>query len=104
MNQNIERLLTLVAAASDKFMACHKDLSTTVGLLEKNLHESSAVTIENVKLGQKLMFIILDAHPETVGIGVGATGSDEVNFIAQYSLLELNTELIMDLMEQKLVS
>lgn len=104
MNKNIEQLLTLVASANDEFMDEHKALSTTVGILEQNLQASNAITVDNIKLGQKLMFIILDAHPDIVGVGVGKTGSEDFTFIAQYPLSDLSSLLINSLMNQHIVN
>lgn len=103
MNKNFEQLLTLIATANDKFMDEHKDISSTIGILEQSLQASNAVTVDNIKLSKKLMFIILDAHPETVGIGVGKTGSEDFTFIAQYSLSELSISLLVGLMSEHLV-
>lgn len=102
MNKNIEQLLTLVATANDKLMQENKALCTTVGLLEQSLQGSNAVTVDNVKLGERLMFIILDAHPEVVGIGVGQKGSEEFTFISQLPLVELNKDNICALMFEHL--
>lgn len=103
MNKNIERLLTLIAHANDKFMDEHQDISTTVGILEQSLQASNAITVDNIKLSKKLMFIILDAHPETVGVGVGKTGSEDFTFIAQYPLSGLSSPLLVELMNQHIV-
>lgn len=104
MNKNIEQLLTLVARANDQLVEKHLLLSTTVGLLEQSLVESNAVIIHNIKLKQKLMFIILDAHPEVVGVGTGTVGTEEFTFIEQYSLDELLEPLVVELAEQYLLS
>lgn len=100
MNKNIEQLLTLVAAANDTFMASHQQVSTTVGILEQSLQASNAVTIENIKIKQKIMFIILDLHPEVVGVGYGKTGTEDFTFINQYQLTELSEAIIVELMAQ----
>ena len=102
MNKNIEQLLTLVASASDKFMEIEKQISTTVGLLDQSSQASNAITVDNIKLGQKLMFIILDAHPDVVGIGVGETGTEEFTFIAQYPLTEISLNSLVELMQKHL--
>ena len=100
MNENIELLLTTVAAANDTFMACHQQVSTTVGILEQSLQASNAVTIDNIKIKQKIMFIILDAHPEVVGVGYGHSGTEDFTFINQYQLAELSESIIVELMTQ----
>ena len=102
MNKNIEQLLTLVASASDKFMEINQQVSTTVGLLDQSSQASNAITVDNIKLGQKLMFIILDAHPDIVGIGVGETGTVEFTFIDQYPLTEVSITSLVELMQQHL--
>lgn len=104
MNKNIEQLLTLVATANDQLMQADKDICTTVGLLEQNLQGSNAVTVDNIKLGERLMFIILDAHPDVVGIGVGQKGSEEFTFINQLALSELNPANIMQIMAEHLTA
>ncbi|TEW53483.1 hypothetical protein E2R68_12330 [Psychromonas sp. RZ22] len=104
MKQNIETLLTLVAEANDGFTQTHLNLSTVVGLLEKNLQGSNAVTVDNLQKEKRLMFIILNAHPDMVGIGVGKTGTDDFDFIAQYPLLALSAKLILTLMTEHLLN
>ena len=104
MNKNIEQLLTLVASANDQLIEKHQQLSTTVGLLEQSLQASNAVTVDNIKLKQRLMFIILDANPEIVGVGTGKTGTEDFVFIEQYKLEELSVQMIVELMEQNILS
>ena len=104
MNKNIEQLLTLVASANDQLIEKHQQLSTTVGLLEQSLQASNAVTIDNIKLKQRLMFIILDANPEIVGVGTGKAGTEDFVFIEQYKLEELSVQMIVELMEQHILS
>ncbi|WP_298940957.1 hypothetical protein [uncultured Psychromonas sp.] len=104
MNKNIEQLLTLVASANDQLIEKHQQLSTTVGLLEQSLQASNAVTIDNIKLKQRLMFIILDANPEIVGVGTGKAGTEYFVFIEQYKLEELSVQMIVELMEQHILS
>lgn len=104
MNKNIEQLLTLIASANDQLTEKHQQLSTSVGLLEQSLQESNAVTVDNIKLKQRLMFIILDDHPNIVGVGTGKTGSENFIFIEQYELALLSAELVIELIEQHLLS
>ena len=104
MNKNIEQLLTLVASANDQLIEKHQQLSTTVGLLEQSLQTSNAVTVDNIKLKQRLMFIILDANPEIVGVGTGKAGTEDFVFIEQYKLEELSVQMIVELMEQHILS
>ena len=100
MNKNIELLLTLVANCNDQLTEKYPQLSTAVGLLEQSLQASNAVTIDNVKLKKRLMFIILDAHPEVVGIGTGQSGTEDFTFIKQVSLAEISPSLLIELLEQ----
>lgn len=104
MNKNMEQLLTLVASANDQLIEKHQQLSTTVGLLEQSLQASNAVTVDNIKLKQRLMFIILDANPEIVGVGTGKAGTEDFVFIEQYKLEELSVQMIVELMEQHILS
>ena len=104
MNKNMAQLLTLVASANDQLIEKHQQLSTTVGLLEQSLQTSNAVTVDNIKLKQRLMFIILDANPEIVGVGTGKAGTEDFVFIEQYKLEELSVQMIVELMEQHILS
>jgi hypothetical protein len=104
MNPNIEQLLTLIAKANDTFMDQYKQISTTVGILEKALQGSNAVTVDNIVIGQKLMFIILDQAPHIVGVGVGKIGTEEFSFIEQYQLTDMTENLIVDYLKAHLVS
>ena len=40
-------------------------------ILEQSLQGSNAVTVDNIKHKRRLMLIVLDDHPKTVGIGSG---------------------------------
>jgi len=103
LDKNIEQLLTLVAETNDLLIDKYPDLSSTVGLLEQSLQASNAVTINNIKRNLKLMFIILDAHPDIVGIGTGEAGTEAFTFIDQYPLSDLTSELVMQLAEKYIV-
>lgn len=103
MNKNIEQLLTVAVNAHEKFITSHSDLSTTVGLLEQSLQGSNAITIDNIKLGQRLMLVILDAHPDTVGVGGGKKGTEDFTFIAQHPLEAMSEALIIELLNQNIL-
>jgi len=103
MNQYTEQLLTLIASANDLFAVKNSHISTTVGLLEQRLQDANAVTVDNVKQKQRLMFIILDANPEEVGIGTGQSGTEDFVFIQQHPLNKLTTVAVVELMEKYLI-
>ncbi|MEG3754420.1 hypothetical protein [Psychromonas arctica] len=103
MDKNIEQLLTLVAETNDLLIEKYPELSSTVGLLEQSLQASNAVTINNIKRNLKLMFIILDAHPDIVGIGTGEAGTEAFTFIDQSLLSDLTSEVVMQLAEKYIV-
>jgi len=103
LDKNIEQLLTLVAETNDLLIDKYPDLSSTVGLLEQSLQASNAVTINNIKRNLKLMFIILDAHPDIVGVGTGEAGTEAFTFIDQCLLSDLTSELVMQLAEKYIV-
>ena len=104
MHKNIEKLLNIIATANDLFTIKYPQISTIVGVLEQRLEESTAVTVENISLGQKLMFIVLDAHTEMVGVGTGKSGTEDFTFIEQCMLIELSTDLVIGLMEDNLLN
>jgi len=104
MNKNFETLLTIIAEANDGYQKIYPAISTTVGILEQPAQASNAVTIDNIQLKQKLMFIILDAHPDIVGIGTGKAGSEDVNFISQQSLTALSSSLVIEYMHQHIAN
>jgi hypothetical protein len=103
MNHSIQQLLTLVVSANDLFTSTYSLSATTVGLLEQRLQDSNAVTVDNIKNKQRLMFIILDAHPEVVGVGTGRSGTEDFVFIQQFSLNELTALLVVKLMQEHLI-
>jgi len=103
LDKNIEQLLTLVAETNDLLIEKYPQLSSTVGLLEQSLQASNAVTINNIKRNVKLMFIILDAHPDVVGVGTGEAGTEAFAFIDQYPLSGISNELLMQLAEKYIV-
>jgi len=103
LDKNIEQLLTLVAETNDLLIEKYPELSSTVGLLEQSLQASNAVTINNIKRNLKLMFIILDAHPDIVGIGTGEAGTEAFTFIDQSPLSDLTSEQVMKLAEKYIV-
>jgi len=49
------------------------------------------------------MFIILDAHPDIVGVGTGEAGTEAFTFIDQYPLSDLTSEVVMQLAEKYIV-
>jgi len=104
MNKNIEQLLKVIAAANDHFIEKYQQVSTTVGILDKRLQDSNAITVDNIKLGQKLMFIVLDANPNIVGIGTGKAGTEDFVFIDQHTVDLLSIDLVVKLMEEHLLN
>ncbi len=104
MNKNIELLLTVIVTANDQLLEKHQQISTIVGILEKNLAGSNAITVANIVLGQKLMFVILDAHPDVVGIGTGNIGTEMFSFIEQHAVKQLSVQRVQHLLAAHLVN
>jgi hypothetical protein len=103
MNQYTQQLLTLVASGNDLFATQHACVSTIVGLLEQRLKDANAVTVDNIKHKQRLMFILLDTNPEIVGVGTGQSGTEDFVFIQQFPLNELTAVTVVELMEKHLI-
>lgn len=107
MKNNIEQLLNIAVQANERFMQRFISLSTTVGLLDKALRKqgnnSEAITIDNAKLGKKLMFIILDEQPDIVGVGVGKIGTEDFTFLGQYNFEQVSETIMLDLLTENLV-
>ncbi|MCP1727568.1 hypothetical protein J2T60_001568 [Natronospira proteinivora] len=102
-----ERLQSLVdkaTAANEAFNAKHSDAFTVVGASNESLRrlgdDVDAVSIDDRRSNQRLMFILKDSMPDSVGIGIGTPGGEDLEFIGEARLDSLDEMGIISLMER----
>lgn len=107
MKESTKSLYEITAMANDAYFEKHPNAHTTVGLMDKILRRkgiaADAVTVDNIENKVRVIFIILDDQPETVGIGVGNTLVDDINVLSQLPLNSLTVNDVLALLDQHLV-
>lgn len=107
MKHNTEKLYEMANNANNSLVKNHQDLHTSLGLMDQALRAkgigADAVTIDNVSSKIRVIFIIMDNNPDTVGIGVGSTLKDDISFLSEHPIAKVNVALISDILEQKLL-
>ena len=107
MKATTKSLYEISAMANDSFIEKYPSTHTTVGLMDKVLRKkgipADAVTIDNVDNKIRVIFILLDHQPDTVGIGVGNTLTDDMNILSQRPLQTLTVNDVMIILETHLI-
>ncbi len=108
MRATTKSLYEIAAMANDAYFEKHPNSHTTVGLMDKILRRkgitADAVTVDNIENKIRVIFIILDDQPDTVGIGVGNTLADDINVLSQLALNSLTVNDVLELLEQHLIT
>lgn len=93
MKPNTQKIYELTAQATDIFNKSHGHISTSVGLMNKALRdkgiEADAVMVDAIVSKNRLIFVLLDADPSIVGIGLGNIIEDNINLVDKVTLEEL---------------
>ena len=81
--QDLFRKATLATEALQMSPA-HEESALTVGII--NNDQATAVSIENPLLKKKMVLVLLQEHPETVGLGVSSDGQESQENISLKSI------------------
>ena len=107
MRASTKSLYEISAMANDSFIEKYPDAHTTVGLMDKVLRKkgmpADAVTIDNIDNNIRVVLILLDSQPDTVGIGVGSTLADDINVLSQQPLHTLTANDVLAILEAQLL-
>ena len=106
MKANTQRLYELTVNAHEVFINKHPDIRISIGLMENALRKkgiaADAVTIDNLVNKNRVILTILDHQPNVVGIGVGNTLAEGINFIGQHNIDRLLISDIIKTLEDNL--
>lgn len=102
MKPNTQKLYELIAEATDLFIQKSTGINTSVGLMDKALRnkglEADAVTVDAIASKNRLIFVLLDANTDIVGIGLGNIVEDNIDLVDQIALNELNPRVAAELL------
>jgi len=105
--EKLQSLVDKATAANEAFNARHEDASTMVGASNESLRrlgdDVDAVSIDDRRSNQRLMFILKDSMPDSVGIGIGTPGTEDFEFIGEAKYETLDEMSIISLMERHFV-
>jgi len=108
MKDTTKSLYEITAMANDAYIEKHPSAHTSVGLMDKILRRkgiaADAVTVDNIDNKIRVIFIILDAQPDTVGIGMGSTLSDDINVLSQLPLNSLTVNDVLAILDEQLAT
>jgi len=107
MRATTKSLYEISAMANDAFIEKYPNSHTTVGLMDKVLRKkgmpADAVTVDNIDNHIRVILILLDHQPDTVGIGVGSTLADDINVLSQLPLNTLTSNDVLAILENNLL-
>lgn len=102
MKPNTQKLYEITVQANDLFIQKNTGISTSVGLMDKALRNKAinadAVTIDAIVSKNRLIFVLLDANIETVGIGLGNIVEDNINLVDEIALNTLTPQITTELL------
>lgn len=103
-SEKLQPLVDVVSKANDIFSAENKDSSTVLGVTNESLRkmgdDSDTVSVECNHSKQRLMFIVKDSIPGKVGIGIGTPGTEDMEFLGEASLDELDESHVVSIMNK----
>lgn len=106
MKPTTKSLYEISAMANDALIDKFENAHTSLGLMDKVLRKkgipADAVTIDNIDNNIRVILAILDHQPEVVGIGVGNTKIDDINFLSQQPLNSLTVNDVLIVLEEHL--
>jgi hypothetical protein len=108
MRAATKSLYEITAMADDAFIAKHPCSHTSLGLMNKVLRDkgipADAVTVDNIDINIRVILLILDHHPDLVGIGVGSTLVDDIKVLSQLNLKALTVNDVLAILEEHFIS
>lgn len=103
-SEKLQPLVDVATRANEVFNARNPGSSTVVGVTNESLRamgdDSDTVSIECRHTSQRLMFIVKDSIPGRVGIGIGTPGTDDMEFLGEASLDDLDESHILSIMNK----
>ncbi|MDQ2068612.1 hypothetical protein [Natronospira bacteriovora] len=103
-SEKLQPLVDLITRANEQYDAEHPEASTALGVTNESLRalgdDSDAVSVECPRSRQRLMFIMKDSIPGKVGIGVGCPGTEDLQFLGEMRLADMDELYVRSLMEQ----
>jgi len=107
MKPNTQKLYELTVNANDLFVAENKNISTSVGLMDKALRNkgipADAVTVDAIASKNRLVLVLLDADTTTVGVGIGNIADDDIQFVDKHALASLSPVSISSMLTAHLI-
>ncbi|WP_372883174.1 hypothetical protein [Psychromonas sp.] len=106
MKDTLKNLSEIVARANDLFYSKFEKLDPIMGIIDKALRkqgiEADAITIDCITLDKKIIILIHDDKPGTVGIALGNKDGD-IYSSSEYAISEISEELMIRVMEENFI-
>lgn len=106
MKPNTQTLYELIVQGNDLFTQTSA-VNTSVGLMDKALRNkginADAVMVDEITSKNRLIFVLLDADTDTVGIGLGNIIEDNINLVDKKMLADITPAIIANLLNTHLL-
>ncbi len=101
MKSELKKISEIVAQANDLFYEKNKNISTSIGIMDKVLRKqgmaADAVTIEAISFNQKIVLLMHDQRQNIVEVAIGNSAGD-IETSTDYPIENITTTKIVELM------
>lgn len=103
MKESLKNISEIVAEGSDLFYSKHTKLDPIMGIIDQALRKqgmkADAITIDCITLDKKIVFLLEDNKPNSVGVALGNKAGD-IDSSYEYALNKLSKERVLEIMEE----
>jgi len=106
MNNKLKEISEMVAQANDQFHDRNAKIDVVMGLIDKGLRQqgikADAISVDCIPLDKKIVFLLHDDKPNSIGIALGNKQGD-IHSSSQQELSDLSVSFFLMLMEENFV-
>jgi len=107
MKDSLKKISEIVAEGSDLFYGKHKKLDPVMGIIDQALRKqgmkADAITIDCITLNKKIVFLLEDNKPDSIGVALGNKAGD-IHSSSEYALNTLTKEDVLKIMESHFIA
>jgi len=107
-SEHIDAVADIAVAANRRFTEAHPHAATQVGVISSTIRAmgiaADAVNIDCLRSGRRLVLILLDRIPGTVGIGIGQKDTvGQYELLGQVDVTALHEDAVLAILEERFV-